>query len=47
MLDYGLNLTAINGELGRMIELGNKLYFRKKRYVYSVLFYLYCIGTHF
>ena len=35
MLDYGLNLTAINGELGRMIELGNKLYFRKKRYVYS------------
>ena len=35
VLDYGLNLTAINGELGRMIELGNKLYFRKKRYVYS------------
>lgn len=35
MLDYGLNLTAINGELGRMIDLGNKLYFRKKRYVYS------------
>lgn len=35
MLDYGLNLTAINGELERMIELGNKLYFRKKRYVYS------------
>ncbi len=35
VLDYGLNLTAINGELGRMIELGNKQYFRKKRYVYS------------
>lgn len=35
MADFGIDLSLLNGELGKMINLGNKLYFRQRKYIHS------------